>query len=124
MLRSSSNYTYQSGGHLATMALISHLLNLQTAFGQPPCTQNEAQFLAHRVEMMDVLSAKGTAGCAFKLQIYSYHEHGLCPLSIERPLKSVFVEENVRCRREDTEISGILVERNEELFIEGMNDKY
>jgi hypothetical protein len=83
------------------------------------CEQNEAQFIGKitstRIERID----QGVKDCFVKIEFTQFSPNILCPLDISTATSSEIVDFN--CDRNfevDQAVSGILIQKNDILFIE------
>ena len=83
------------------------------------CTQNEAQFIGKVSDTREVRIDQGVRDCFVKIKFTQFSPNILCPLDIFAATSSEIIDFNCDRNLEvDQEVSGILIQKNDILFIE------
>lgn len=103
---------------MKTLLVVFSLLTLSTAQAAV-CLQNEAQFIGKVTDTREVRIDQGVRDCFAKIEFSHFSPNILCPLDLEVASNSEIVDFNCDRNLEvDQEVSGILIQKNDILFIE------
>lgn len=83
------------------------------------CSQNEAQFIGKIREARIMRIDQGVRDCFYKIDFSYFQQHALCPLDFSLANTNEIIDFDCSKNLDvGQEVSGILVEKNDVLFIE------
>ena len=83
------------------------------------CTQNEAQFIGKVKELRVVRIDQGVRDCFFKIDFTYFQQNTLCPIDYSIANTNEVIDFDCsRSLENNQDISGVLIEKNNTLFIE------
>jgi len=90
-----------------------------TATHASECTQNEAQFIGKVVDAREIRIDQGVRDCFVKIAFSLFNPNIFCPLDESLAARSEILDFNCDRNLEvDQEVSGVLIEKNDILFLE------